>query len=230
MKRSTIRSTIATLILFAALPSQATLIIEQVNGQWLNSTGGVPSFVEFYPATSAYGNTLQQRIDWGDPASQGGKSGLGFTGAAPSGVPVVDTVPFQIGEIVHFNRLLVWGTASTAVEMALSITFADGPTAAMILELGLNETDNFAGQPRQSDDVVTLHKADPATVEIAGTWYTFQVAGFGTNINNLTDIIRTAERRQSTTYVWGTMTEIPEPASCVIVGIGGLSLLRRRRS
>ncbi len=202
--------------------------IEAVGAAWDHPSGGFPHYIEFTTATSPYGNQAQRQFRWGDPYTAAGKSWLGFTGVAAPSLAVGADTPFPIGQLVHVNRPLVVPSACQAVELALDVAFVDGPTAALILQLTINETIGRGTRPK-TDDFITLDGTQgPALIWIAGTQYAFEVAGFGTRPGNITDAIRTPEDGQSTTTVWGILTIVPEPATCLLLGLGSLVLLRRR--
>jgi len=207
----------------------ATIIaIEDVGAAWNNPFGGFPYCIEFTTAASTYGNGTQQQVRWGDPYTAAGKSWLGFTGVAAPPMPVGADTPFPIGELVHVNRPLIVPSACRAVELALDVAFVDGPTAALVLQVTIDETIGRGTRPK-TDDFITLDGTQgPALIWIAGTQYAFDVAGFGTHPDNITDAVRTPEDDLSTTTVWGSLSAVPEPATCLLLGLGSLVLLPRR--
>ncbi len=229
MKRFTMKSAIVAAVLMIALPSQATVTIEQVNGQWLNSTSGSPSLVEFYSTSSTYGNTAQRQVLWGIPQNSTEKSGLGFTGVASPDKYVDMDHPFDIGQLIHYNREVDIQSACTAVQLLLEMSFVEGPTVAMILELCIDETANAPGPPL-SNDIITFPVANPADlIHIAGTSYILQIVGFGSEFDDLTHTINTREGQQSTSYIWATLTPVPEPATIAMLALGSLAIIRRRK-
>ena len=77
----------------------------------------------------AYGSGSQDQVRWGDPLGAE-KSGLGFTGIAPPGKEIDMDTPFDIGQLQHFNFVVVTGSACTSVDLAVTLDFegAASPT------------------------------------------------------------------------------------------------------
>ena len=210
------------LLLGVGSPAQATMILKHVDGDWSNPVGGDPTFVEYISAVSvAYGNKSEDQIRWGEPGTAAGKSGLGFTGSAPPEQYIHINVPFEVGQLAHFNNPVEIGTACTQVDLEVYMEFTDGSSHTSDLRFLIDETENDPGPPL-SDDIITF--PSPAAQAPAAPY--LELVGFGPDSATLVTHFRSPEGTRNSTLLWARL--VPEPSTILLLGLGTLAFLRRR--
>ncbi len=211
----------------------ASLTISSVSGVWQND---VPD-----PAVSGEGTSS---IRWGIPASQAGRSGYDFAGAAPPPFTVADGTAFSLGTFTHQNFPIL-GTSLQSVDLVVTINVAGRATP-------INSTFAFShwetvnnppcpgptGNTRTgcSDKVTaTLNGSLSDTFTIGRTTYTFDVLGFQVAGQTFTDFW-TAEGQANSASLMGTFratstAEVPLPAGggLLLAGLAALPALRRKK-
>jgi hypothetical protein len=201
--------------------ASAALTLNSVMGEFENAVGG--SSVIYPPG----------EVRWGVPVPPNDQqSGLGFA-PAPGGSIEVDT-PFLVGELMHFNYVVAYGSAATAVDLGidLDIDGASPNPQEFLFTFLIDETLN---DPGPVDDVITFSApSDPQTFEVEGVNYTLELLGFGPSADSLLDEFISPEGGTNSAMLWGQITESPIPApGAVLLGGLGTALvgwMRRRRT
>jgi hypothetical protein len=212
---------IACFFLFLLNSAQADMLtVKSVDGDWSNPIGG--SFINYNDGVVvAYGNLSQDQIRWGEDISQG-QSGLGFTGIA-NNTDITVGSPFEIGQLVHFNRPIETGTASSAVDLTIDLEF--DTVESFTFQLGINETPNqppYGGYGTSDDFIYFPSSYTSQTFYIGGLPYTLQLIGFGPDAGSLLDYFQSPEGTDNATLLWGEINLVPVPGA-VLLGILGLS-------
>lgn len=231
MKRAT--SIVVLVSLLAVVNSASAYIVSNVDGDWSNVVGGAAVITQ--DVAIGYGNLLENQVRWG--TGPNGQSGLGFTGnAAP--LVFADGVAFEVGQLRHFNRNIVAGTAATAADLGINLTFVD-PLVGLktwLFTLGVNETPNQFPPVTPADDDFIYFPVSQSSVFVDGSMqYTLTILGFGPAADELESFFRSPEGTDNSTLVWGELTGeqiIPAPGAILLGGIGTclVSWLRRRRA
>lgn len=231
----------AALAALASPATAATLTVTSVTGLWENSD----------PVVSGLGTT---DIRWGTNIGFG-QSGYSFDASATPATVAQDT-DFVLGTFEHLNHT-IRGTFLETVDLALSFTIAgladpistvfsfshwETLNQAKVCPNGANWTGiNISGC---ADRVTaTLNLGQSETFQIGGVTYLLDITGFLYN-GVLMDYFWTQEQKDNQALLMARFTvvpdnppppppppEVPLPASVFLLlgGLGGMSLLRRRR-
>ena len=179
-----------------------------------------------------------EEIRWGGAATPtSSKSGYRFDGAAPPAFSVDTGVEFVLGKFTHFNFPISAGTAITGAQLNLT-TFltidgtplTEGPFTFSFLH---NETPNTSSGC--CNDIVNFSNlVSSDTFNIGGVDYTLAMTGFLGADNMPVDSFSTREGRinsaEVTAMFTSVTTQVPEPGSLALLGLGllGLAALRKR--
>jgi hypothetical protein len=211
-------STASAALVFGIAPQAGAISLNLSSGSWNQTVGG--SGIVYQTVAS------ETQVRWGIPPDGGGTSqtsGLGFTGVGPSTFGLGEI--FQIGQLRHFNNVILGGTAASAVNLSLSLNF-DNPVATQSFNLNLQieETPNqgscayFSITPC-ADKISISETSLSNPFSVAGIDYTLQLLGFsltpgGAPINEF--ISQEGGTNQALLFAKVTAAEpelVPEPAS-----------------
>jgi hypothetical protein len=181
------------------------LTLNGSSGSWSNPIGG--SFIEYQTIGE------ENQIRWGDPVIPGAKSGLGFTGVDGTDIELENV--FQIGMLRHFNNVIYGNTAASAVNLALSLDFAEFGLKTFDFNLEIDETPNTEGTciypsiTACSDKISFPITFSPESFEIDGVSYTLSLVGFsyGSDQSLLSDFI-SEEYTTSEALLFGKITAV----------------------
>lgn len=207
----------AALVFGIAPPAQA-ISLNLSSGSWHETVGGSGIVYQ------SVGNETQ--ILWGIPFYGGTsqKSGMGFTGVGSSTFGLGEI--FQVGQLRHFNNVILAGTQASAVNLSLNLNF-DNPveTQSFNLNLKIEETPNQLGSCAYfsitpcADKISISETSLSNQFSIAGIDYTLHLLGFsltpgGTPINQF--ISQEGGTNQALLFAKVTAAEpqtVPEPAT-----------------
>src|ERR671932_794321 len=211
-------STASAALVFGIAPQAGAISLNLSSGSWNQPVGG--SGIVYQTVAS------ETQVRWGTPPGGGGtsqKSGLGFTGVGPSTFGLGEI--FQVGQLRHFNNVLLAGTAASAVNLSLSLNF-DNPVAtpSFNFNLQIEETPNqgscayFSITPC-ADKIYISETSLSNQFSVAGIDYTLQLLGFsltpgGVPINEF--ISQEGGTNQALLFAKVTAAEpepVPEPAT-----------------
>ena len=216
----------STAIVFGIAPQAPAISLNLSSASWNQTVGG--SGIVYQAAAS------ETQVRWGFPPYGGGtnqKSGLGFTGVGPSTFGLGEI--FQVGQLRHFNNVIVAGTAASAVNLSLNLNF-DNPlvTRSFNLNLEIDETPNQLGNCAYfsitpcADKISIAETSLSNQFSIAGIDYTLQLLGFsltpgGTPINQF--ISQEGGTNQALLFAKVTAAkpeQVPEPATVAGTALG----------
>lgn len=223
---------VACLLLFSLNSAQASLMLNYVDGDWSNPAGGDPLSYQTYDGQTPVpgypgGNGSQDQIRWGGDTGQG-QSGLGFTGIA-DGTSVPEGTPFEIGQLVHFNRPIDSGSAATSVDLTVNMKFDN--LESFTFQFDIDETPNVPSGSPASDDYITFPSSyAPQTFDVGGLTYTLELIGFGLDSSTLQDEFQSPEGTDNPTLLWGQINLVPVPGAVLLgmLGLGAAGLKLRR--
>jgi hypothetical protein len=141
-------------------------------------------------------------IRWGDPVGSE-QSGLRFDGVDISGFSLDE--PFELGTLTHFNNLLNdIETAASKAELEVTFDFTNlGGTISLPLSFDVDETLN-------GPDLITFPYAPNTKNQHFyhdREKYTFQIIGFGSDVNNLESGLISEEENTNETKLFGLLTK-----------------------
>lgn len=191
-------STILVVSLLAAVNTASAVDVFAVDGDWSNPVGG--TFIAYNSVAVGYGNGTQDQIRWGTEYQGGGQSGLGFTGKAAPQFPIVEGTAFEMGQLVHFNNPILFGTEAKAVDLTINLSLINpSVNHSFTMTLQVNETLN---QPGMVPDVIDFPSDLPSTSFVAnGRLYTLDILGFGESADAITDQFVSPEGAENPTLL-----------------------------
>ena len=221
--KKVLRSSILVLVVILLNVTLASaLSLGSSSGEWSNPIGG--AYIGYI--TVGGENQVRWGLDLGN-----GQSGLGFTGSAALPSMVSPDTEFEIGTLRHFNQPIAGGTAATAVDLTISLDFADPViNTAFTFTLAIDETPNAGTCPYPSSipcsDKITFPSTFPDLSEsywLNGKYYTLRIVGFRYSPSDplATEFI-SDEQQTSSALLYGVLTtppalEVPvdlKPGSC----------------
>ena len=218
---------VACLLLFSLNSAQASLMLNSVDGDWSSPIGG--DNIEYHTDSGyGWGNGSQDQIRWGGDVAVDEKSGLGFTGIA-DGTSVPEGTPFEIGQLVHFNRPIDSGSAATSVDLTVNMKFDN--LESFTFQFDIDETPNVPSGSPASDDYITFPSSyAPQTFDVGGLTYTLELIGFGLDSSTLQDEFQSPEGTDNPTLLWGQINLVPVPGAVLLgmLGLGAAGLKLRR--
>lgn len=231
----------AAFLCIGTIGTAATISLDSVVGTWSNTVGG----------TGVVENTLQSgynRVLWGVPANSGGQSGLGFQGATNPSIPLL--LPFQVGNLQHYNRPIGSGTAATSTQLNLQVglTIYGNPVSEGPFNFAfqIDETPNqtpcvYPSSTPCADRITFTNLSANSAFTIGGIDYILQLTGFSNDGGaTLQTQFISNEGANNVIGMYGVLTArdpglpepIPEPATMLLIGAGlaTLGVLRRRKA
>jgi len=211
---------IVTLCL-SAVPVQADLILDSVDGDWTNPIGGLD--ITYNTTPVAYGNGSQDQIRWGVPVTPAGQSGLGFTGIMPAAVPpmiLTPDTPFEIGQLAHFNNSQVRGSSVSRADLVLGMMIS-GAESDFTFHIDVEETPNITGDPWADRDIITFPEHfSSETIVVDAQEYRLRLLGFGPSADSILPSFESGEGGTNTTLLWGELTVVPVPGAVLLGALG----------
>lgn len=234
---------VVTSLVFASLTgtAQAGSLTFSSYGTWNNAQGG--AYVNNYNVNSSgvlsYGSqtTGDNQVRWGNPVIAPYvqyQSGLGFTGDQAKSVNVGSI--FQLGTLRHFNNPIWGGTAASAVDFILNLSFGAGGSQVFNYTMSIDETPNsgvcaYYSVTACADKIAFANDSLARDFSLNGQDYSMKILGFS-NATGSTPInaFISQEGGTSEAYLYGQIT-VPEPITMVGTGLSlfGMAVMRRRQ-
>ncbi len=212
------------------------LSVTLVDGDWANAVADpVGGTITINNSGSAGGLSTAR---WGTSAqgSGGNQSGYDFTSVGTSFSVESDGTAFALGTFTHQNWPIT-GTDLNTIQLLLTGQVQGmSATVTATFDIDHNETPNAPGFPL-SNDVVTI--TNPTVNELFtanGQDYYFNLIGFSTDGGStIIPGFSTREGATNNATLYGRITKapVPEPATYMLLGIGGLlgaAVLLKKRS
>jgi hypothetical protein len=235
---------IVTSLVFASLTgtAQASSLTFSSYGTWNNTQGG--SYINNYNVNASgvwsYGSqtTGDNQVRWGYPVIAPYaqyQSGLGFTGDNAKSVNLGSI--FLLGTLRHFNNPIWAGTAASAVDFILNLSFGAGGSQVFNYTMSIDETPNSGVCPYYSvtpcsDKIAFANDSLARDFSWNGQAYSLNILGFSdaTGTTPINEFI-SQEGGTSEAYLYGQITPIPEPITMVGTGLSllGMGVMRRRQ-
>ena len=193
----------------------AMIGVDLVEANWSNVVGGAN-------VTGVGTNEIR----WGEPATNEGRSGYRFDGAAPPSLSVEAGVEFTLGEFTHFNFPIIAGGAIESVQLDIMVdlslggsSFFEGPFTFLFAH---DETPNTSeGCCNDIVDISNLMSTDSFILD--GIIYTLAITGFKVG-DVVTTSFSTIEGQENTAELRGVFrtasVSVPVPTSVLLLGLG----------
>jgi hypothetical protein len=190
--------------LFLSATSAEALTLNSSSGTWGPTNGG--SNIQYVTVGS------EKQVRWGDPATQNGQSGLGFTGVGPLAFNVNQI--FQVGTLSHFNQP-IWSGSAASVGLSIGLDFLEAGLQNFGFSLNIDETPNalpcaYSGATVCPDKISLANAFPEEGFIVGGVQYTLELLGFSNTAGSplVSDFI-SEEGGTSTTYLYAQVTEVP---------------------
>lgn len=165
------------------------------------------------------------------------------TGSPPSSLSFAglafDTnteVFFDIGDITYFNGAIAAGSQADTVDLQVELTFTNpaGLNESFVYLLQLVNTPNTSDPNASADIVIFPDDLPTSTLNIGGSTFSLglefgTVSGGGFTSQNTFSVL---ENQSATVRLRGIVTQVPEPATLALFGLGllGIGVARRRKT
>lgn len=238
--RSTAAALAVTALIFSVPAAADPLDITDIVGFWSGPVGGENVVI------SNADDQATDEIRWGDGDDP--DSGYNFT-PGPDILAIVPDTAFLLGTLVHLNQPIPSGSSITAVDYNIGFSTNGIPPGLMTtLEFDHFETPNAADpcangqgadEPINSNgcaDIVTVVAAALSSpIDVNGQLYDFELLGFSIDGGStFAAMFESAEEAFNEVELYAIVTErrvgVPEPLTCLLMGLGllGLGIQRRR--
>lgn len=208
----------------------------------INITGITPAWVNPAPVAGITINNAGDPITarWGSPATELGQSGYNFNDAnTPVAVDTsVNSGRFLLGTFTHLNNP-IFEPFLTSIGLSVTVDILGGvpSTFTEIFTLSHNETPNNCGCVPGDNDIVTFSAGlTNASFSLGGDSYILRLLGFSNDGGvTLLPSFSSMETSNNSTQLWAQIvarpTQVPEPATLLLMGAGLLSVafMRRRK-
>ena len=220
---------LATTLLFSSFATMSALAAD-VTGF---STG---TFVNPLPATAITSGVGTNTFNFGTAFDNVGAGQISFESASfSSGF----NTPFKLGKLRYFNGTTVNDSEADSVDLSLGLTFTTPsiPTSFSTFNLSLINSPNTSSPDDSADYLFFNGTKTLAPFFIDGISYNVNLTGFGNVVGDgfLTSNssqFRIREGSSATADLFGVVTvatEVPEPGSLALLGIGLVGLIARRK-
>lgn len=232
--------------------SAGTVTLSNITGAWSDA---IPAANAGYSGS----DTANPQVRWGIGANQSGYNFSAVAGPLAYNLPP-NTPTFALGTFQHLNFPIQAGSSITDVKLTVTTDVKVGMAAAVsksfVFDFKHNETDNGANpcadggangsNPNQNgcaDSVKVAYNTQSDVFIVDGEEYTLNVFGFSLNANGTNPFTEwwTAEQLLNEAYLVANITlkdqvgppsEVPEPSTLALAGLGvlGLAASRRRKA
>ena len=141
------------------------------------------------------------------------------------------TKPFSIGQLTYFNGITMVGSTVDSVPVDLVINFS-GPkifSENFSFWFEFNMRPNTGG-PDESDILIVHDVYSTKTFNVNNVLYELELLGFGNDAETIISEFELEELDTVQSYLWAEINVIPEPCTVIIFGLGGLTVLRRKKT
>lgn len=238
MSWKAIAFTTSTVVLTTLAASYAT----PVRALTLNYSDATWGEVDGGENVNTYTSGGEKQVHWGTPVNLDlGQSGLGFTGVGET--EIEPNIVFELGQLRHFNNPILGGTAASAADLSIDLSFAEIGLQKFDFTLEIDETTNsgiceYPSEPgNPCADAISWNNAFSShEFSYQGGEYNLQLIGFSNSPGgSIKNQFISQEGGTSSAHLFATINQlsepepVPEPATGIGLAVLGMYFVRSFR-